>query len=111
MLVRRAGAEVAGVAPVPRLEPTMTPALARLPRRAALASLLFVASLAPALAADPIETALLEARDAKVGVTLVVGGAEVALLVLEVRDGVVIGKSQQHDRIVVRLDRIDALKR
>lgn len=89
----------------------MIATLSRYARPAVLAAALFVAGLAPALAADAIETALLEARDAKVGVTLVVGGAEVALVVVEVRDGVVIGKSQQHERIVVRLERIDALKR
>jgi len=41
-------------------------------------------------------------------VTVFVGSASVALVVTEIADGFVIGRSQQYEHIVVRLDRIDA---
>lgn len=45
------------------------------------------------------------------GVILVVGGTTVALVVTELATDYVIGRNQQHDRIVVRADRIDAALR
>lgn len=56
-----------------------------------------------------LETSLEKSRTDKKGVTLVVGGTTVAMLVSEVNDGFVIGRSQQYDRIVVKLDKVDAV--
>jgi len=59
-------------------------------------------------AGNPIQTALEQSRDGKHGLTLVVGGRDIALVVTEISGEFVIGKSQQHEQIVVRIDRIDA---
>lgn len=60
--------------------------------------------------ADPIRDTLAQAREAGTrSVTLHVQGQTVALLVTAVEAQHVIGRSAQHDRIVVRLDRIDAV--
>ncbi len=58
---------------------------------------------------NALETSLENSRSQKKGVTLVVAGSNVAMLVTEVADGFVVGRSQQYDRIAVRLDRIDAV--
>lgn len=77
-------------------------------RSALLAAALFVSNLAHAGASDPLHRALERSRDDKHGITLVIAGRDVALVVTEITSDYVIGKSQQHDRIVVRIDRIDA---
>jgi len=43
------------------------------------------------------------------GLTLVVGGQTVAGIVVEVGDGYVHVRNREHDAIIVRLDRIDAV--
>lgn len=59
-----------------------------------------------------IEQTLLVARDAQRGVTLYVQGQTLAGLVLQVQPGQWVAlRSQQHGRIVVRLERIDAVAR
>jgi hypothetical protein len=58
---------------------------------------------------NALETSLENSRTQKKGVTLVVGGSTVAMLVTEVADGFVVGRSQQYDRIAVRLDKVDAV--
>ena len=57
---------------------------------------------------NAIEQSLENSRTSKRGVTVYVGSASVAMVVTEISDGFVIGRSQQYERIVVRLDRIDA---
>lgn len=42
------------------------------------------------------------------GVTVVLNSNTVAMVVTEITDTAVVGRSQQHDRIVVRLDKIQA---
>jgi hypothetical protein len=69
---------------------------------------LFAASLAQAASSDPLLAILEQSRDDKRGVTLVVDGRDVSLLVTEIGRAFVVGKSQQHERIVVRIDQIDA---
>ncbi len=53
---------------------------------------------------DLLKTSMGEGR----GVTLELGSGTVALVVTEITDIHVVGRSQQYDRIVVRLDRIEA---
>ena len=60
-------------------------------------------------AMSALETSLEKSRTDKKGVTLLVGGTTVALVVTEVFDGFVIGRSQQYDRIVVNLEKIDGV--
>lgn len=72
------------------------------------ALLLFAADLVQAASADPLLSLLEQSRDDKRGVTLVVDGRDVSMLVTEIRKDFVIGKSQQHELIVVRIDQIDA---
>ncbi len=64
-------------------------------------------------AASGIEQALQAARQAQRGVTLYVNGQPVAGAVVRVETGSGAGwvelRSQQHSRIVVRIDRIDAI--
>ena len=71
---------------------------------------LLLAAALPVTAADadPLRAVLEASRDSKLGVTVVVAGHEVAMVVTEIAGDYVIGRSQQHDRIVVRVDRIDA---
>jgi hypothetical protein len=91
-------------------------------RQAALAIALGLsASLAQAQGSDTppsgdalqaIEQTLLAARDAQRGVTLYLQGQTLAGLVLQVQSGQwVLLRSQQFGRIVVRLERIDAVAR
>lgn len=70
---------------------------------------LLAANLAQAADADPMRAALEQSREEKRGVTVVVGGRDVGLLVTEINGNYVVGKSQQHEKIVVRMDRIDAV--
>jgi hypothetical protein len=70
---------------------------------------LLAANLAQAADTDAMRSALEQSRDEKRGVTLVVGGRDVGLLVTEINGDYVLGKSQQYEKIVVRIDRIDAV--
>lgn len=55
-------------------------------------------------------TALLrEAMESKRSVILYVSGTTLAAAVQEVKEHVMIGKSREHTRIVVRLDRVDGV--
>ncbi|MFO1328842.1 MAG: hypothetical protein U1F56_15900 [Rubrivivax sp.] len=91
--------------------------LRHLPHRhaATLALALLAAGIAPhADAAEPpqqaIEKALQAAQQDKKGVTLHVSGQAIGGGVVRIEPGQVVElKSQQYGRIVVRIDRIDAL--
>ena len=92
----------------------MTPHTRRLHAAALAATLaLGLACATPAArAAEPrgIEQALSAAMDSKKGVTLIVSGQQVGGAVVKVDAGQSVElKSQQYGRIVVRLDRIDAV--
>ena len=65
-------------------------------------------ALVHASEADPLRAVLQQSHDDKNGITLVVDGRDVALVVTEIGKDFVVGKSQQHERIVVRIDQIDA---
>lgn len=93
-------------------------AVRRFPRShaAALALALVAAGAAPPAAAaeaaaqQAIEKALQAAQQDKKGITLHVSGQSVGGAVVRVEPGQVVElKSQQHGRIVVRIDRIDAV--
>lgn len=56
---------------------------------------------------DPLLETLNTSLSEKRGVTVALSGTTIPMLVREVRDGYVIGASQAHDRIVVRLDAIE----
>ena len=75
-----------------------------------LSVLCIASALLPAVAAesDPLRAVLQQSHDDKNGITLVVDGRDVALVVTEIGKDFVVGKSQQHERIVVRIDQIDA---
>ena len=57
---------------------------------------------------DAILAILNESLSSKRGVTLVLSSSTVGLLVTEVTDTAVTGRSQEYDRIAVRIDRIQA---
>lgn len=57
---------------------------------------------------DAIVALLKESMADGRGVTLSLSGGPIALVVTEVTDTTVTGRSQQHDRIVVRLDQVQA---
>ncbi len=57
---------------------------------------------------DPLIDLLNQSREKKRGVTLALSSGTVAMVVTEITDIHVIGHSQQYDRIVVRIDRIEA---
>ena len=57
---------------------------------------------------DPLLETLKASQSEKRGVTVALSGTTIALLVREIRDGCVIGASQAHDRIVIRLEAIEA---
>lgn len=60
--------------------------------------------------ADAVRQTLEQARDAgNRSVTVHVHGATVSLLVTAIEGDQVVGRSAQHGRIVVRIDRIDAI--
>jgi len=91
----------------------MNNALIRCRRAIALAAavaVLFVAM--PALALDAgkaIEQALAAAKETKRGITLHVNGQQVSGAVVSIEPGQWVElRSQQYDRIIVRIDRIDA---
>ncbi len=88
--------------------------LARTQAAALAVALLGAGLVLPARAADTpqqaIEKALQAAQQAKKGVTLHVGGQPIGGGVVRIEPGQVVElKSQQHGRIVVRIDRIDAV--
>jgi len=81
-----------------------------------LAAAVSVALLAPMRApsrpvgGDAIRQTLEQARESGTrSVTLHVHGATVAMLVTAIEGDQVVGRSAQHGRIVVRIDRIDAV--
>lgn len=92
--------------------PHPTRRLARL--RPALATALLGLSLgvaSPAWSAEDAQASLRalfkEAQEKQKGVTVYLHGQAVGLAVVEVRDDVVIGRSREFGRIVLRLERID----
>jgi hypothetical protein len=77
---------------------------------------LLVASIVPSApaAAEPeadktIRSVLEEAREKQKGVIVYVQGASVGMAVQEIRGDHVLGKSREHSRVVIRLDRIDGV--
>lgn len=79
-----------------------------------VAALMAAAAMAPARAAEPaqqaIEKALQAAQQDKKGVTLQVSGQSVGGAVVRIEPGQVVElRNQQHGRIIVRIDRIDAV--
>lgn len=70
---------------------------------------LCASQLTHAAASDALRSALEQSRDEKRGVTVVVAGRDVGMLVTEINGDYVLGKSQQYEKIVVRIDRIDAV--
>jgi hypothetical protein len=81
----------------------------RFPAKLAAVFALLAVNLAHAADTDPMRAALEQSRDEKRGVTVVVGGRDVGMLVTGISGAYVLGKSQQHETIVVRIDRIDAV--
>ena len=57
---------------------------------------------------DPLRAVLQESKDKSRGVTVHVKGAAINLIVVQVDDTWLVGKSNASGRIVVRVDRIDA---
>ncbi len=79
-----------------------------------LAAALLGASLSlPALAQsadkDPLRAVLLESKDKNRGVTVHTQGSSLSLIVVQLDEHYLIGRSNSSSRIVVRLDRIDAV--
>lgn len=77
---------------------------------------LLMASIVPSApaVAEPdadknIRTVLEEAREKQKGVIVYVQGASVGMAVQEIRGDHVLGKSREHSRVVIRLDRIDGV--
>lgn len=95
----------------------MTPHLSppsRTPRQLAVAVTLALALATAGIHAqsggDALRQTLEQAKETSGrSVTLHVQGSTIALLVTEVSAEHVIGRNAQHDRIVVRIDRIDAV--
>jgi hypothetical protein len=58
---------------------------------------------------DALRAVLLESKDKNRGVAIHTNGVTINAVVTDVDDKYVIGKSQQSSRIVIRLDRIDAV--
>ena len=90
-----------------------TPFLTTVSMRQTLMSLALVLASAATLAADPaqgIEQALASAQEDKRGIVLYVGGQTVAGAVTRIEPGKWVEmRSQQWGKIVVRLERIDAV--
>lgn len=61
-----------------------------------------------AMPSDPLTDLLKASMSDKRGVTLALVSGSVALVVTELTDAYVLGRSQQHDRIVVRREHIQA---
>ena len=62
----------------------------------------------PAMPNDPLIDLLQTSMTNKSGVTVALDSSSIPLVVTELTDTYVIGRSQQYDRIVVRIDRIQA---
>lgn len=58
---------------------------------------------------DPIRSVLMESKEKARGVVLHTQGAAINLVVVQVDDLFVVGRSNTSSRIVVRLDRIDGV--
>lgn len=58
---------------------------------------------------DPIRAVLMQSKEKQRGVAIHVGGQVVNAIVTEIDDKHVIGRSQTSNRIVVRIERIDAV--
>lgn len=58
---------------------------------------------------QPLRAVLDESKEKNRGVTIYVNGASIPVLVVAVESGYVIGRSRESSRIVIRLDRIDAV--
>ena len=58
---------------------------------------------------DAIRATLLESKEKNRGVAVQAGGASIAMVVTALDERYAIGRSQQSARIVVRIDRIDAV--
>lgn len=58
---------------------------------------------------DPFRATLTESKDKSKGVIVHSGGAAIPMVVMSLDERYVIGRSQTAPRIVVRLDRIDAI--
>jgi len=58
---------------------------------------------------DPLRAVLAESKDKNRGVTVYTHGASIALVVISLDEHYVVGRSQQANRIVVRIDRIDGV--
>lgn len=56
-----------------------------------------------------IKALLREALESKRSVILYISGSTIATAVLEIKEHVMIGKSREYSRIVVRLDRVDGV--
>lgn len=55
---------------------------------------------------DPIVVLLNESMASGRGVTLAIGSGPIAMVVTEITETIVTGRSQEYDRIVVRLDQV-----
>ena len=60
--------------------------------------------------ADPVREALAAALDAKRGATLLVDGGSIVMVPTAIDERHVRGRNQQFERVVVRLDAIDAVQ-
>ena len=60
-------------------------------------------------ASDPLRAVLMESLDKNRGVTLYANGATIAMVVTALDTHYVMGRSQQANRIVVRIDQIDGV--
>lgn len=58
---------------------------------------------------DPLRATLLESKEKNRGVTIHANGANIGCVVVSVDDKYVIGRSNQASRVVIRLDRVDAV--
>jgi hypothetical protein len=58
---------------------------------------------------DPVRATLLESKEKAKGVSITASGATIAMVVTALDERYVTGRNQQATRIVVRLDRIDAV--
>jgi len=59
--------------------------------------------------ADPLRSALMESKTRNKGITVYTGGASIAIVVTALDGSYVMGRSQQATRIVIRMERIDAV--
>ena len=69
-----------------------------------------IVASAPAIAeSDSLRSMLEDSRTQQKGLTFVVGGQQIAGVVISVTDKYVVAKSQAQGNIVIRLDRIDGV--